>query len=98
MNKLEFHKCRACGRIFYNGNKTAYCSVCVPRLDETTPTEANYIYREAINNAKTLEEKRKAEKLRWQARMADPKFREHERLRSVARYKAERKYAKKEGK
>ena len=97
MSVLEFHKCRSCGRIFYSGNKTTYCSVCVPRLVSAVPTEAIKIYRDAIVNAKTLQEKKALERLRWRTRMADPKFREHERLRSLARYKAERKYAKKEG-
>lgn len=41
-----------------------------------------------------MKEKRAKERARWHARMANPVFREHERLRSLARARAERKYAK----
>lgn len=44
-----------------------------------------------------IEEIRKRERERWHKRMENPKFREAERLRSLARARAERKYAKKGG-
>ena len=39
-------------------------------------------------------DKRARERERWHRRMMDPNFREAERLRSLARARAERKYAK----
>ena len=26
----KFHKCKICGRLFHHGNKTSYCTKCVP--------------------------------------------------------------------
>ena len=46
------------------------------------------------NNIGYIESKRAKERARWKARMANPAFREHERLRSLARARAERKYMK----
>ena len=45
-----------------------------------------------------MEARRKRERERWHKRMENPKFREAERLRSLARARAERKYANKEEK
>lgn len=40
-----------------------------------------------------LEHRRAQERARWRKRMSDPVFREHERIRSLNRARAERKYA-----
>lgn len=42
-----------------------------------------------------MEERRKKERERWHRRMANPKFKEAERLRSLARARAEKKIRKK---
>ena len=87
MSSLEFHKCRLCGRIFYAGRKDTYCSKCVPKY------ESGFLNRKHLSEL-DMEAKRKLERERWHKRMENPKFREAERLRSLARARAEKKYAK----
>ena len=94
MYKLEFHKCRVCGIIFYHGNKTAYCPKCVPSFAGKSPGQRTMTIYAAINRSQSLEQKRARDRARWHKRMEDPIFRERERLRSLARAKADRKYAK----
>lgn len=95
MSKLCFHKCRICKCLFYKYGKDSYCTRCIPCFPKgTTKSERTRVYNEAFNNAGLLEERRARERARWHARMADPVFREKERLRSLARSRAERRFAK----
>ena len=88
MSTLTFHKCKLCRCIFYSSGKCTYCSKCIPKFSN--------VYKEKImtNNIGYIESKRAKERARWKARMANPAFREHERLRSLVRARAERKYVK----
>lgn len=98
MSKLIFHKCRICGDIFYSGaGKTTYCPKCLPRFIGGRSYEHIKKTCEALNNAEYLEKKRAIERERWHKRMANPVFRERERIRSLARARAEKKYAKEVG-
>ncbi len=97
MSKLVFHKCRICGKIFYCTGKDTYCSSCVPRFKGLASGSARAkAYFRAFRNTEAAEIKRARDRARWHARMANPQFREHERLRSLARARAEKKYATKE--
>lgn len=87
VDSLKFHKCRLCHCIFYSAGKSTYCPECVPRYG------SGLLRKKRLSELDT-EERRKAERERWHRRMADPKFREAERLRSLARARAEKKYAK----
>ena len=89
MSAVTFHKCRLCNCIFYAGRKNTYCSKCVPRY------EFGFLNRKHWSEL-DMEARRKLERERWHRRMENPKFREAERLRSLARARAERKYANKE--
>lgn len=89
MAELVFHKCKICGCIFYAAGKSTYCSKCVPKFSWD---RAKLTYC-ALDNADYIEAKRARDRARWHARMNNPNFREHERLRSLSRYRADRKYA-----
>lgn len=89
MSELKFHKCRLCGDLFYAYLKDTYCRKCIP-----TYKNKNYSLNRKHLSEIDMEEKRAKERARWHARMANPVFREHERLRSLARARAEKKYAK----
>lgn len=88
MSSLTFHKCRICGCIFYHGPKDTYCTKCVPSF-----VGCSKAYSYALNNMSALERRRAWERARWRMRMSDPIFRERERIRSLNRARAERKYA-----
>ena len=88
MSSLTFHKCRICGCIFYHGSKDTYCAKCIPSF-----VRSGKAYSYALNNMSSLERRRARERARWRIRMSDPVFREHERIRSLNRARAERKYA-----
>lgn len=90
MSILTFHRCRLCNCIFYSHGKTTYCNECVPKY------QGGLLNRKHLSEL-NIEEIRKRERERWHKRMENPKFREAERLRSLARARAERKYAKKGG-
>ena len=90
MSSLIFHRCRLCDCIFYAHGKTTYCNQCVPRY------QGGLLNRKHLSEL-DMEERRKRERERWHKRMENPKFREMERLRSLARARAERKYVKKGG-
>jgi len=95
MSELVFHKCRLCGCIFYHKSKDTYCAKCVPSFPHGGYSyEAQKRVYDILSNPERLERRRAWERERWRRRMADPKFREAERLRSLARARAERKYAK----
>lgn len=97
-NTLEFHKCKICGDIFYSGaGKYTYCTKCVPRFHGQGSYERLKTTFKALNDAESIEKKRAKERERWHRRMANPVFREHERLRSLARARADKKYAKEVG-
>ena len=87
MSKLVFHKCRLCNCIFYSLGKSTYCPQCIPKYCN------GQLNRKHLSDL-DMEERRKKERERWHRRMGNPKFRELERLRSLARARAERKYAK----
>lgn len=92
MSVLTFHKCRLCNCTFYAGRKNTYCSKCVPKY-----SESGFLNRKHLSEL-DMEARRKLERERWHKRMENPKIREAERLRSLARARAERKYANKEEK
>lgn len=99
MSELVFHKCRICGKIFYCTNKDTYCSSCVPRFKGLASGNARAkAYFKALRNPEDIEAKRARDRARWHARMANPEFRERERLRSLVRARAEKRYATKEAK
>jgi hypothetical protein len=83
MSELKFHKCKICGCLFYHFRKDTYCPKCVP-LFEGGPRAT--IYKYTPQQLLGIEERKKRERERWHARMADPAFREHERKRSIMRY------------
>ena len=87
MSELTFHKCRLCGCIFYKYGKSVYCPKCVPKFYSHNIAKLHL-------SELDMEDKRARERERWHRRMMDPNFREAERLRSLARARAERKYAK----
>ena len=87
MTELKFHKCRVCGCLFYSYRKDTYCPKCVPKY------RGGELAKKRVSELATKEEKRKAERERWHMRMANPAFREHERQRSLARARADKKYA-----
>ena len=91
MCKLKFSRCKICGCIFYHGSKTVYCDDCVPSCSNPN-TRAKKVY-EGINNRQYIEERRKRERERWHRRMSNPKFREAERIRSLARARNDKRYA-----
>lgn len=81
--KLKFHRCVVCGCIFHKDKKTTYCSNCLPSFGNGQI--------ERVHLSELSEEFRKArERDRWRRRMANPEFREHERLRSLARARAKK--------
>ena len=87
MSSLEFHKCRICGSIFFaGGRKNTYCTKCIPK-GLRPPFTSRY-----INNWEKLQAKRKKDRIYWHIKMSNPEFREKERLRSLKRARAERKY------
>lgn len=90
MSELTFHKCKLCKCIFYSSYKSIYCAKCVPKY------EGGSVGRIKLCDLDSLTSKRAKERARWHARMANPAFRERERLRSLARARAEKKYAIKE--
>lgn len=95
MGELCFHKCRICKCLFYKSGKGTYCPRCIPCFSKgTTQSEKTKVYNEAFNAAGMLEERRARERARWHTRMSDPVFREKERMRSLARARAERRFAK----
>ena len=88
MSKLEFHKCKICGALFWHLYKTVYCNKCVPYIKGQTDVERSKSIYSAINNECSFtakEHKRKKERERWHKRMENPVFRERERVRSSAR-------------
>lgn len=86
MSELKFHRCRLCGVLFYSYGKDTYCRRCVPAY------RGGFLNRKHLSEL-DVEEKRERERKRWKARMANPAFREAERLRSIRRYEANKKYA-----
>lgn len=86
-NQLKFHRCKLCKCVFYSSYKTTYCAKCIPKYD------SGILAKTKLYDLNNLTGKRAKERARWRARMANPAFREHERLRSLARARAERKYA-----
>lgn len=97
MSELVFHKCMVCGDIFYSCGKTTYCARCIPKFKGSTSNKVRAkAYFETLKDSEIIEAKRARDRLRWHKRMANPVFREHERIRSLARYKAEKKYATRE--
>lgn len=90
MSSLIFHKCRLCGCLFYAYKKDTYCSQCVPKY------KSGILNRMHLSEL-SMEDIRKRERERWRKRMEDPAFREHEKLRSLMRARADRKYAKQGG-
>lgn len=95
MSVLVFHRCMICGDVFYSGaGKKTYCPKCVPSFKGKTTNERTRMIFEALNDAERLERKRALGRVRWHKKMEDPVFREHERLRSLARARADRKHAK----
>ena len=92
-NEIQFHRCRLCKCIFYASGKTTYCSKCIPK--GCMPNKyLDHIEKIKICDMDSLARKRAKERARWRMRMSNPAFREKERLRSLARAKSERKYAK----
>ena len=87
MSSLSFHKCKLCGCVFYKANKSTYCTKCVPTF------QSGLLNRKHLSEL-DMEARRKRERERWHKRMSNLKFREAERLRSLARARADRKYAK----
>lgn len=87
MSRLTFHKCHLCGRIFYSSGKYTYCSKCIPK------GLGGGLGRMRLSEL-SMENRRALERERWHRRMANPEFREKERKRSLARARADRKYAK----
>lgn len=53
---LTFHKCKLCGAIFHFGNKTSYCSKCIPKSNGWSEG-----YSIALNYGFILAERRKRE-------------------------------------
>lgn len=94
MSKLVFHKCRICGVVFYHYNKNTYCPKCVS--PNKSGENRSKIINDAIENRDALEIRRFIERERWHRRMESPEFREKERLRSLARARANKKYLIKE--
>lgn len=94
MSKLVFHKCRICGKIFYHSGKQIYCTECIPTYKSNDTASLNRAVNHALDNLEALERRRAFDRARWHRRMANPAFRERERLRSLVRARAERKYAK----
>lgn len=96
MSELKIHKCMICGVLFYHRGKDRYCTKCVPSFKERGRAARVRAYRDAIDNAEWLEKRRAFERERWHRRMSSPEFREKERLRSLARARANKKYLVKE--
>lgn len=95
MNNLIFHKCRICGAIFYSSGRSAYCSKCVPR----TLTPSGYqmsIEKLRLSDIDYRQKQRARWREYWHRKMESPEFREKERLRSIARARANKKYLVKE--
>lgn len=90
MSSLTFHKCRLCGCLFYACGKTTYCSQCVPKY------KSRFLNKMHLPEL-SMKDRRKRERERWRKRMENPVFREHERLRSLMRARADRKYARQGG-
>ena len=91
MSSLTFHKCMVCGVIFYHFNKKTYCPKCVAPYKSG---ENRYkVISDAIENRKDIEAMRARWRAYWHKKMESPEFREKERLRSLARARAEKKYA-----
>ena len=94
MGELTFHKCMICNSLFYHGKKTVYCPKCIPSFTDKTPSEKLKDIYQALNDREVLEHKRALERERWKRRMQNPAFREKERIRSLAKRKADMKYRK----
>ena len=90
MSTLIFHKCRLCNCIFYSQGKSVYCRQCVPKY------QSGLLNRKHLSEL-DMEQRRKLERERWHKRMENPKFREAERRRSLARARAEKRYSKQGG-
>lgn len=77
--KLAMHTCVICGAVFHHNKKLTICHRCLPsgKLGDVK-----------INDLHAIRDRRARERERWKARMSDPEFREHERLRSLMRYRA----------
>ena len=94
MSKISFHKCRICGAIFYHFNKNTYCPKCVAPYK--SGENRSKIINDAIENRDIIEARRARWRAYWHKKMESPEFREKERLRSLARARANRKYLVKE--
>ena len=91
---MSFHRCYICGTLFYNGRRVSYCKKCIQ--GHRYPNDRK-LAGVRLSDLKRIQDRKARERARWHARMADPVFREKERIRSYMRYAMENKYAVKEG-
>ena len=89
MSSLKFHKCRICEVIFYSSCRSTYCSKCVPKYGSNRMT----VEKLYLSDIDYRQKQRARWREYWHKKMESPEFREKERLRSLARARAEKKYA-----
>ena len=98
MSSLKFHKCKICEVIFYRHCRSTYCSKCVPKVSTASGNHRMAAERLRLSDIDYKQKQRARWREYWHRKMESPEFREKERLRSLARARAEKKYLVKEGK
>lgn len=93
MSSLKFHKCRICEVIFYSSCRSTYCSKCVPKVSTASNRYRMTVERLHLSDIDYKQKQRARWRAYWHKKMESPEFREKERLRSLTRARAEKKYA-----